>query len=71
MVKENALWKLLAKTKRSAYFSESMEFIIISLLLYSFFSKDVTQTIVKAPIYGLPCLLFAYLCLAKEKIEVP
>ena len=52
MVKENALWKLLAKTKRSTYFSESMEFIIIRLLLYSFFLKDMTQTIVKTPIYG-------------------
>lgn len=39
MVKENALWKLLAKTKRSAYFSESIEFIIIRLLLYSSFQK--------------------------------
>lgn len=59
VMKENALWKSLAKAKRSAYFSESMEFIVICLLLHSFFLKDVTQTIVKPPIHGLQFFFYS------------
>lgn len=70
MVKENTLWKLFEKSKRSAYFSGFMEFIIIGLLLHSFFLKDVTQTIVKAPRHGLQFDLLVYLWLAKEKKRV-
>lgn len=54
----------LQKTKRSDYFSGSMEFVIIHLLLHSFLLKNVAQAIVKALMDGLQ--LFIYLGLAME-----
>lgn len=47
------IMEITAKAKRSDYFSESMEFVIIHLLLHSSLLKDVTQTFVKAAVYGL------------------